>query len=56
MRGQALTEFLVISLVLISLFLLLPVIGKYQDISHASQYGQPLRCIRCSAAQRRQQQ
>ncbi|MFL6716381.1 MAG: hypothetical protein ACJ8G3_08480 [Burkholderiaceae bacterium] len=37
MRGQALTEFLVISLVLISLFLLLPVIGKYQDISHASQ-------------------
>jgi hypothetical protein len=37
MRGQALTEFLVISLVLIPLFLLLPVIGKYQDISHASQ-------------------
>ena len=36
MRGQALTEFLVISLVLIPLFLLLPVIGKYQDISHAS--------------------
>jgi hypothetical protein len=36
-RGQALTEFLVISLVLIPLFLLLPVIGKYQDISHASQ-------------------
>ncbi|WP_194715390.1 hypothetical protein [Noviherbaspirillum soli] len=37
MHGQALTEFLVISLVLIPLFLLLPVIGKYQDISHASQ-------------------
>jgi hypothetical protein len=37
MRGQALTEFLVITLVLIPLFLLLPVIGKYQDISHASQ-------------------
>lgn len=37
MRGQALTEFLIISLVLIPLFLLLPVIGKYQDISHASQ-------------------
>ena len=36
-RGQALTEFLVITLVLIPLFLLLPVIGKYQDISHASQ-------------------
>jgi hypothetical protein len=37
MRGQALTEFLVVSLVLIPLFLLLPVIGKYQDINHASQ-------------------
>lgn len=36
-RGQALTEFLVVSLVLIPLFLLLPVIGKYQDISHATQ-------------------
>lgn len=37
LHGQALTEFLVISLVLIPLFLLLPVIGKYQDISQASQ-------------------
>ena len=35
--GQALTEFLVISLVLIPLFLLLPMIGKFQDISHATQ-------------------
>jgi hypothetical protein len=35
--GQALTEFLVISLVLIPLFLLVPMIGKYQDISHATQ-------------------
>jgi len=36
-RGQALTEFLLISLVLIPLFLLVPMIGKYQDISHATQ-------------------
>jgi hypothetical protein len=36
-RGQALTEFLVISLVLLPLFLLIPVIGKYQDINHATQ-------------------
>ena len=36
-RGQALTEFLVVSLVLIPLFLLVPMIGKYQDISHAAQ-------------------
>lgn len=35
--GQALTEFLVISLVLLPLFLLIPMIGKYQDISHATQ-------------------
>ena len=35
--GQALTEFLVVSLVLIPLFLLIPMIGKYQDISHATQ-------------------
>jgi hypothetical protein len=35
--GQALTEFLLVSLVLIPLFLLIPVIGKYQDISHATQ-------------------
>lgn len=36
-RGQALTEFLIVSLVLIPLFLLIPMIGKYQDISHATQ-------------------
>lgn len=36
-RGQALTEFLVIALVLIPLFLLLPTIGKYLDIAHATQ-------------------
>lgn len=35
--GQALTEFLVISLVLIPLFLLVPLIGKVQDIVHATQ-------------------
>lgn len=34
--GQALSEFLVASLVLVPLFLLLPMIGKYQDISHAT--------------------
>ncbi len=37
MRGQALTEFLVIALALVPLFLLIPVIAKYQDISHATQ-------------------
>ncbi|MBK4733738.1 hypothetical protein [Noviherbaspirillum pedocola] len=36
-RGQALTEFLVISLVLLPLFLLLPLIGKIQDIAHQAQ-------------------
>ncbi len=36
-RGQALTEFLVIALVLIPLFLVLPLIAKYQDIAHATQ-------------------
>jgi hypothetical protein len=36
-RGQALTEFLLVSLALIPLFLLLPMIGKYQDINHATQ-------------------
>ena len=35
--GQALTEFMIISLVLIPLFLLIPMIGKYQDIGHATQ-------------------
>ena len=36
-RGQALTEFLVVALALIPLFLLLPLIAKYQDISYAVQ-------------------
>lgn len=34
--GQALTEFLVASIALVPLFLLLPMIGKYQDLSHAT--------------------
>lgn len=36
-RGQALTEFLVVALALVPLFLLLPMIAKYQDIAHATQ-------------------
>jgi hypothetical protein len=36
-RGQALSEFLVLAFALIPLFLLMPVIAKYQDISHATQ-------------------
>jgi hypothetical protein len=35
-RGQALTEFLVASLAIIPLFLLVPLIGKYQDIANAT--------------------
>lgn len=35
--GQALTEFLVVALALIPLFLLIPLIAKYQDISHSTQ-------------------
>jgi len=35
--GQALTEFLTLVFALIPLFLLIPVIAKYQDISHATQ-------------------
>jgi len=35
-QGQALVEFLVAALVLVPLFLLLPMIGKYQDIAHAT--------------------
>lgn len=35
--GQALTEFLVLAFALIPLFLLIPVIAKYQDIAHATQ-------------------
>jgi len=36
-QGQALTEFLVVALLLIPLFLLLPMIAKYLDIAHATQ-------------------
>ncbi len=36
-RGQALTEFVVISLVLVPLLLLIPMIAKYQDMAHATQ-------------------
>jgi hypothetical protein len=35
-RGQALAEFLVVGLVLASFFLIVPLIGKYQDLSHAT--------------------
>lgn len=35
-RGQALTEFLVVAVALLPLFLLLPVIAKYQDIAHST--------------------
>lgn len=35
--GQALSEFLVVALALLPLFLLVPVIAKYQDISHFTQ-------------------
>ncbi|MES2832739.1 MAG: hypothetical protein V4695_12180 [Pseudomonadota bacterium] len=35
--GQALTEFLVIAVAMVPLFLLLPMIGKYQDLAHATQ-------------------
>ena len=35
--GQALVEFIVLGLVVIPLFLLMPMIAKYQDISHATQ-------------------
>jgi hypothetical protein len=36
-RGQALVEFLVVAAALIPLFLLIPYIGKYQDIAHATE-------------------
>lgn len=36
-RGQALTEFLVVAVALVPLFLLIPVIAKYQDIAHSTQ-------------------
>lgn len=35
--GQALTEFLLVALALLPLFLLLPMLGKYQDLVHATQ-------------------
>jgi len=36
-RGQALTEFIVVALVLVPLMLLIPMIAKYQDMAHAAQ-------------------
>ena len=36
-RGQALVEFIVMALVLVPLFLLLPMIAKYQDMAHATE-------------------
>lgn len=36
-HGQATVEFIVLSVALIPLFLLFPMIGKYQDIRHATQ-------------------
>lgn len=36
-RGQALVEFLYVALLMVPVFLLLPMIGKYQDVSHATQ-------------------
>lgn len=36
-RGQGLTEFIVAALALVPLFLLLPMVAKYQDMAHAAQ-------------------
>lgn len=36
-RGQALTEFLVVALALVPLFLLVPLIARYQDMGHSAQ-------------------
>ena len=36
-RGQALTEFIVLAVALVPMFLLVPMIAKYQDLSHATQ-------------------
>ena len=36
-KGQALTEFLVVATALVPLFLLIPVIAKYQDIAQSTQ-------------------
>jgi hypothetical protein len=38
-HGHALTEFIAVAAVLVPLLLLVPVIGKYQDIRHAVQMG-----------------
>ncbi|MBI4998209.1 MAG: hypothetical protein HZC22_15225 [Rhodocyclales bacterium] len=35
--GQAMTEFLVVALAMLPLFLLIPIIAKYQDMAHATQ-------------------
>lgn len=37
MRGQALAEFLALAFALVPLFLLVPVVAKYQDIAHSTQ-------------------
>jgi hypothetical protein len=37
--GQALTEFLVLSVAILPLFLLIPLIGKYQDVANSAQMG-----------------
>lgn len=36
-QGQALTEFILITLLLIPLFLVIPLIAKYQDLAHTTQ-------------------
>ena len=36
-RGQALVEFIAISMAIVPLFLLMPLIAKYQDIAHTTQ-------------------
>ncbi len=36
-RGQSLTEFVAVALALVPLFLIVPLIGKYQDIGHMTQ-------------------
>ena len=36
-RGQSLVELLVVSLALVPLFLLLPMVAKYQDVAHVTQ-------------------
>jgi hypothetical protein len=36
-HGQALTEFLVLAVAILPMFLLVPLIGKYQDVAHSTQ-------------------